>query len=196
MSELIIEHFPANRQTLAFLEPSLRTMGAVIDRYTDFFARMYPEAEIPYKYNERATLSQLASGISLSHPDNLVLEEFTDDKQCDAGRYRGRGDIWFSIGGILGYGEAKQGWAILTQRRPRGITRLLGVLRAECEAAHWNSERHCVDRTVHIPVGILFIVLTAKRSCLEGAEQSLRAYHERLRRSLTEFAAMSPYDVL
>jgi hypothetical protein len=158
-----VEYYPSGARTLAFLEPSLRKMGDVVDRYIDHFQQMLPEAEIPYKYDERATLSQFAGGIWQAAEDNLVLEEYVCDKACPGGLYPGRGDIWFCAQGVPCYAEAKPAWPSIPVR-PNHITCSLKLLRESCDSATSNSAQDRIEGFTRFPLGIVFAVATVKKN--------------------------------
>src|SRR5205823_864976 len=94
VADFFVEHF-GMAQPLRFLEPSIRAMGEILDRYTDFFHDLYTGSETAYVCGERAALSQLAGGIWRSDKTNFVLEEYACEKRCETGGYTGRADIWF-----------------------------------------------------------------------------------------------------
>jgi hypothetical protein len=196
MTQIEVEYFPSHRRTLAFLERPLQAMGTLLDRYINTFQNLYDEAEIPYKYNERATLSQFAGGIWQADPNNLVLEEFTCDKECDTGTYRGRNDIWFSAGGRRCYGEAKQEWDELSRRGPRRITAAIKALVSECDTAHANSGNDRKYGLTHFPLGIVFLVLTAMRDNAGYAERYLSDCRAALRSAVSALVQSRPYDVI
>lgn len=89
-----------------FDEACERYVGLYCDRDAEGRARI----DVPWFYNERATLSYLAGALWRAHPDNLVLEEYACDKTRGgaADATRGRRDIWFLLEGRQHWGEAKQ----------------------------------------------------------------------------------------
>jgi hypothetical protein len=196
MSNVRFEYFPQNRPTLAFLEPTLRSMSQAMDRYVEFVMSLHPEQDTPYMYCERATLSQFAGGVWLSDPDNLVLEEYVSDKQCDAGKYRGRGDIWFKAGGALCCGEAKQGWVSLARQRHTGWNDKLAVLRDECEAAYRNSEDDRAVGSVRYPLGMLFLPVAVTYESLSDFWLRVDTFHVEIRNDVRIMVDCGEYEVL
>jgi hypothetical protein len=98
---------------IAFLSPIISEFSLILDQYI----QDYPK-DIPYSYNERATLSILAGAIWRSSNKNIVFEEYVvkKEKEKESIKYKGRRDIWFRIHDkvkdkIIEFrGEAKQKW--------------------------------------------------------------------------------------
>lgn len=95
----------------ALLSPIISEFYRLLDRYI----HDYPN-DVPYSYNERATLSFFAGAIWKSSNENMVLEEYAVWKENEVKKFMGRRDIWFRIYDkvqnkfIEFRGEAKQKW--------------------------------------------------------------------------------------
>lgn len=102
-----------------FVPPAWRRILAQLDavcmEYVESYCRPGVAIDVPWFYNERASLSQLAGAIWRANPSNLVLEEYACEKGQEGGsqRYKGRRDLWFRAEGVQYWGEAKQHWGSL-----------------------------------------------------------------------------------
>jgi hypothetical protein len=166
-----VSFFP-QKNRLTFLSRTMETMFSLIDAYVDFHSGE-GLIDVPYHYNERATLSILAGALWRSDPANLVLEEYRTDKSWTEGSYKGRQDIWFRAAGNECYGEAKQQWIPLF--RPRAeLGALLSVLGQEASAARQNLGTPNARR---LPLGILFVVPYILKTNIEHAQDNLTKHY-------------------
>ncbi len=79
---------------------------SILDRY----GMLYPEEDVAYWYNERATLSTFVGAIW--NCDGIALEEYRCDRVLSGRPAKGRADLWFrtSAPAVEYLVEAKQGW--------------------------------------------------------------------------------------
>lgn len=181
MAEITLH--PKSNNKLAFLVGSVQTMFNIIDGYIEYH-RDLKSFDVPYHYNERATLSIFAGAIWRSHPDNYVLEEFCTDKSGTDLCYRGRQDIWFRMSGQSCCAEAKQLWIPLYRTR-KTADRLFTVVRQELAAAETNLPKGSADR----PLGILFAVPYILETNISDARDHLQLHHDVLARELDPWCA-------
>jgi hypothetical protein len=193
------KHYPTGHYTLDFLEGTIRSMFAIMDRYLAGYNRP-DEADRPYFYNERATLSILAGGVWQSSSENLVLEEYRDDKACPSGMYSGRYDIWFRAEGRSCTAEAKQEgnhcWPHTHEIDARLAMKVVKALRAETDKAFANVEKDIARGLVHHAFGILFIVPDVPWEYRRLARKSITEYLEMMDKVLERFTSEGEYNVL
>lgn len=153
------------------MRPVLDSFYGIIDRYIDRY--VYDSGDyfdVPYYYNERATLGVLAGAVWLHNPkNNFVLEEYSTEKQSG----KGRQDIWFLIddesspGSHSCYAEAKQRDVKLplnTRKSVSSFEEKLKLLGSETVAASYKANQ--VNKSVRSPgiapkavgMGILFLI--------------------------------------
>lgn len=101
-----------------FFTPALKRVLAQLDlicqEYVDSYCEPGKAIDVPWFYNERASLSQFAGAVWRANPTNHVLEEYACEKQDEGSDYKGRRDIWFRIEGQQYWAEAKQHWGTLS----------------------------------------------------------------------------------
>jgi hypothetical protein len=149
--------YPANNNKLTFLIPAIKMMFGIIDRYINDYSSP-GKVDVPYHYNERATLSIFAGAIWLADPSNLVLEEFRTEKKWTESCYKGRQDLWFRASGVECYGEVKQLWIPFNRVLIPQTGKILARLRKEADAAHQNLPAPSSPTSGAIAIGILFLV--------------------------------------
>jgi hypothetical protein len=164
--------------------PSLRILKGVLNEWIATNLRIVREwrGDVPWWYNERASLSVLAGAVW--RKGGLVFEEFVADKRSGERprpKYSGRNDLYLKVGEYQFIAEAKQCWSGAVRvnektaghiqqklneacadirRCPRNGQRKLGVLFAAPYIA--SSEKNRVDQ--HIGKWVAFIK-TVKCSC-------------------------------
>jgi len=189
-----IRFFPKNKNKLAFLSNPIDRMFAIMDRYVDDH-KATRCLDLPYHYNERATLSILAGAIWRSDDNNLVLEEFRTDKKWTEGNYKGRQDIWFRASGQACYGEAKQEWIPLYRVRD-DVNKLLSVLEQETEAGQQALPTVRVPERPDLGLGILFVTPYILKTNIATAQENLTSHHKALAEGLQEWCKQKGFHVL
>ncbi len=184
-----VQSYPSSSVLQEYLAEPVRQMFGIITRYLDFMIERKCYFDRPYIFNERATLSLFAGGIWLADPkENLVLEEFCEDKA----ETRGRCDIWFATANKTWYGEAKQpdsSWVSTHEfSKNRAMTLLKKTLKKEADTA--ASVRLEVD----YKIGLLFVVPHGKR--FDSLQEDLRHYHDTWDASLKKFCEVPDYEIL
>jgi len=115
--------------------------------------------DVPWWYNERASLSLLAGAVWQS--GGVAFEEYSEDKRGIDHRkltYRGRNDLYFKFRQREFICEAKQAWCGATRIRDRSSTRIEGRLDDACADIRKVSPRG------QRRLGILFAVPYIARS--------------------------------
>ncbi len=103
---------PVRSYSGVWTSPRARSLGPVLDSWNTLigkYCQTQPN-DLPYWYNERATLSMVAAAAWAS--GGIALEEYSSPKRAgprgDVGN--GRADLWIRVGSLeLGL-EAKQAW--------------------------------------------------------------------------------------
>ena len=153
-----VKYYPGNSNRLSendFLTGPILKFAEIIKSYTQNYATGVEEKfDVPYFYNERATLSVLAGGIWRADPDNLVIEEYSTLKDKEDGPFKGRRDIWFLSGGVECRAEAKQRFRDLGSFTKSNAEKLVNLVLDEAKPTHITSSR---DKE-YKQVGILFII--------------------------------------
>jgi hypothetical protein len=189
-----ITFYPRKKNKLGFLAGHVQTMFSIMDRYVDYH-KASGCIDLPYHFNERATLSILAGAIWRGDENSLVLEEYRTDKRSTEGNYKGRRDVWFHVSGHTCYGEAKQLWIPLY--RPRNdLNQLLAVLEQETNSAQQalpdvpNAERP------EFGLGILFVTPSILKAHIAIAQVNLTKHHKALAEGLCLWCERKGYHVL
>jgi hypothetical protein len=189
-----IRLYPECDNALSFLSGPMKEMFAIMDRYVDDH-KSDGYVDMPYHYNERATLSILAGAIWRSDANNLVLEEFGTQKKWSEGEYRGRRDIWFRASGRRCFGEVKQEGPQLSRRRTN-IAKLLNVLQIETQTVQQALSNVPAPERPEIGLGILFIAPWALQANIMNAEERLDKYHRALESGLELWCGQNELQVL
>jgi hypothetical protein len=184
-----IRLFPKRDNKLGFLCPCIETMFATIDAYIDYHCQT-DQLDVPYGYNERATLSILAGAIWRNHPSNLVLEEFSMEKSWSKASYKGRQDIWFRVSKRECFGEAKQQWIPLSKVRTEAES-YLAILESETSLAKQN-----LRNPKKIALGILFLVPSIRIGKIEHARKNLEQHYKVLESAVGPWCEKQEYEVL
>jgi hypothetical protein len=195
MAETAVKQYPESSDTLHFLHGSLEKMFVVVDRYVNRFLRD-GYTEVPYKYNERATLSLLAGGIWLGGESNLVLEEVASEKRSKDGSYGGRDDIWFVAEGNVCYGEAKQEWPDASRFAEVSTAPYLEKLRGEAVAACLNAAARIEGGYLDFAFGVLFVVPHLQIKHVGEAQQIFAGYYASMDSALRAFCARAGGEIL
>jgi hypothetical protein len=125
-----------NSLSLTFFTDVLLHYFSILDDYIKHYGTSKNNFDVPYYYNERASLSILSGAVWKSSPRNLVLEEYCVKKAgSDSGKeYRGRRDIWIKVQDpavSAGYrecrGEAKQRWGKISKLNAAEIDKMISV---------------------------------------------------------------------
>jgi hypothetical protein len=194
MSTHSVTLIPSADNPLDVLEKPVSTMFEIIDRYIDWtLTRGF--GDYPYSHGELACLSLLAGGIWQRSPTSLVLQEFGSEKSAESlvepnSKYRGRGDIWFRLGELDYYGEAKVKVPHAGSLTPRKATSFLRILREQTETARNNktTEAH--------GLGILFVVPCIMENLILKAPDVLQAYYACWESSICHFTKTTGFCVL
>ncbi len=148
-----IHHAP--NSSLHILSPVLSAWHGLLQRY----AEVWGWRDVPYWYNERATLSTLAAAVWAS--GGIALEEYRTDRGEDGeGVRKGRGDLYLSVGGEHFIAEAKQHWSYPTRSAERiagDPTNLLRRACADARAKRANGCPGCPD-VLQRRLGVVFAV--------------------------------------
>ena len=94
--------------------------------------------DVPWWYNERASLSLFAAAVWNS--GGIALEEYSTSKSHRKERWPGRGDIYVSINGKEYIIEAKQVWCSISGRAQKSNDK---IEKALFEARHAAGETKC-----------------------------------------------------
>ena len=89
---------------LAFLKPVFENFNENINKYISSGDAI----DLPYYYNERATLSILSA--AFWQQNMISIEEYTSPKTSEMGPFMGRTDMWVGCNGQSLCIEAKQRW--------------------------------------------------------------------------------------
>ncbi len=186
--------YPGSSRPLAFLEPTLREMFSLFDRYLTKWDRP-GSLDRPYAYNERATLSLFAGGVWRSNRDNMLLEEYCDKKQGEAGEYRGRYDIWFEAEAQSCYAEAKQTWPSITAFDDAEANATIAILREEADSAYANIYAGAAPVIPCRALGIVFVVPYLAWKFKVGGDEQLGRMSATLSDRLQLFTSEGPYSI-
>jgi hypothetical protein len=169
-------------------------MFAIMDRYVDD-QKARGGVDVPYHYNERATLGILAGAIWRNDESNLVLEEFRTEKKWTEGDYKGRQDIWFRVSGQACFGEAKQVWIPLYRVR-EDVSKLLAVLEQETNAVQQALPTALVPERPNIGLGILFVTPSILKANIATAQNNLTRHHEAIAEGLGRWCEQKGFHIL
>jgi hypothetical protein len=194
MSTHAVKLIPSADNPLDGLKKPVLTMFKIIDRYIDWTLQR-DFGDYPYCHGELACLSLLAGGIWQSSPTSLVLQEFGSEKTAEAqveatSKYRGRGDIWFRLGELDYYGEAKVKVPHAGMHTPQKGTSFLRILRDQTETARKNktTEAH--------GLGMLFVVPCIMENWLLKAPDVMQAYYACWESSISHFTKTTGFCML
>lgn len=90
------------------VSPELRILRPLLERWMKLcvkYVQNWKEGDCPWWYNERAIVGILAA--AAWQVGDHALEEYVTDKSGGKGTIRGRGDLYFQIGGKRFVAEAK-----------------------------------------------------------------------------------------
>jgi hypothetical protein len=133
-----IEHSAGS--TLHILDPVLLAWKDVIYRY----AEVWGWEDVPYWWNERASLSTLAAAAWMA--GGIALEEYQTEKgdaEEAAPVGKGRGDLYLSLGGQHFITEAKPHWAHPTRSLAATVDKSRSLLARACAQARAKRAYGC-----------------------------------------------------
>jgi hypothetical protein len=167
-----------------------------INRYiADYHRPAQSSADLPFFYNERASVGCLAGGVWRSNPANLVLEEYGSTKKTTQGDYRGRSDFWARVENKCIYLEAKQVWECLSG--PQQSAKLITDKLHSEYAAAWKNARHDLAvGALHHVYGTVFSVPYLDHKCFANWQNELREYNAQLGPLLAAFSKKTGLHVL
>jgi hypothetical protein len=189
-----ITFYPTGKNKLDFLSVPIEKMFTIMDRFVED-NKAIGRVDVPYHYNERATLSLLAGAIWRSDENNFVFEEFRTEKKRAEVVYKGRQDIWFRVSGQACYGEAKQQWIPLYRVR-NDVNKLLSVLEQEMKAARQALP---TIPTLELPafgLGILFVTPYILKTNISVAHDNLTKHQKALEEGLGRWCDQTGSQVL
>jgi hypothetical protein len=133
--------------------------------------------DVPWWYNERASLSLLAGAVWLC--EGMAFEEYAADKKNLAKRirYRGRSDMYFFLGGKHYMAEAKWHWSGATRSDKETAKTIQSKLRNALNDVRKQPGVHGQTK-----LGILFV--TPYISCSKGdrVDELIHAWLRELKR--------------
>jgi hypothetical protein len=157
--------------------PELRRVLAEWTHIQNALALDYSSVgDLPWWYNERASLGSFAGAVWKSGGD--VLHEFqfmkADRSPSPKQRWRrGRCDIYFRSGSHSFVGEAKQGWPRLDTDDPAA------VLKSGLENA--KKDARALKRSRHRRIALLFLSFRLPAAQSESIETHIKSWNRALR---------------
>jgi hypothetical protein len=167
-------------KTIADKRSKLRSLNGVLDNWikaNTFIAKSWKaDGDVPWWYNERASLGLLAG--SAFKADGIAFEEITADKRKTSARrrkskpYLGRTDIYLKIGNHEFIGEAKQCWSGATAMSSNPIISIEKNLSAAC------SDVRQTKAFGQRRLGILFAIPYIKKSSRNKMDERIEGWIE------------------
>ncbi len=169
-------------ETISGKSNKLPSLNGVLDRWIEAnvsIVRSWSAAkDVPWWYNERASLSVLAGAVWMD--GGIAFEEFVDEKR-ESGvrrrksqRYVGRTDIYMKIGKHEFIGEAKQRWSGAAAKSSNPVTSIENWLNAACRDV--RGIRAFGQRRI----GILFAPLYVNKSARDKINDHIERWIEKI----------------
>jgi hypothetical protein len=136
------------------------------------------DGDVPWWYNERASLSILAGAAWMDGA--IAFEEFVADKRKSGVRrrksqpYRGRTDIYLKVGNHEFIGEAKQCWSGATAKSSNPVKSIQKWLNAAC------SDVRGTKPFGQRRVGILFAMPYFKKSAKDKIDDHIERWVDKI----------------